>query len=575
MDVAIGLVIFNPSKSKRILMNYLYTVNHLQNLPVYTLELAFEDRVHEIPASKTVFHVRSNSYMFHKERMCRVLETRIPKKFKKIVFMDADLFFSTPEWYSQMSKKLDDFEVVQGFEVAHWLDLSYKYINRTRYTTYFNKTNVYTHIYHPGFIWGFQRKWYNKVGFYDYGISGSADVLSCCQFLRYTNGLDDSARPEGLRKTFLEYFNLPAPTVSYLEKVRIFHLYHGSVVNRNYCLRHEIFKNENDIPSLLYLNNDGIYEWKDKKWNYEYIKYFNNRDDNSVDILPNNLIIDRFVENAEFLELGIKSAYWGDGIKYTDVTKYLRDRITTDNIYLASNLFQDHYMDNMFLRIDYEDGRIQIVQPCETFSLMKPQKNLWNFIEKVVFINLDKRKDRLARMKYITQSFGDKAIRFEAIEMSRGEVGATMSHIEVLKFALESGWKNVLILEDDVEWNKFDSGYEMLEKFANEPYDVIMLGASQIQHDNHKVISAKTAASYLVNGHYIPKLLANMKEGLEKLIRSKIPYLDDKENPLDQYWNTLQIEDNWRIVSPSLLYQVQDYSDIEKKIIDHRHWSNL
>lgn len=578
MDVAIGLVFFNPAKSKRILMNYYYTLNRLQNLPVYTLELAFKDEKHEIPSSKTVFHVRSNSYMFHKERMCRVLETKIPKKFKKLVFMDADLFFSTPDWYSQMSKKLDDFDVVQGFEMAHWLDLTYKNIITSRPTIVLNTTGTYSHHYHPGFIWAFRREYYNKVGFFDYAVTGSGDVLACSKYLNIHDGAIRMAScPSSFADAYLEYCKGPTPRVSYLEKVRVFHLYHGSEKNRKYRNRHDLLINVEPIQDLLYLNNDDVYEWKDENYSKGMLKIFTERNDDSVDILPKELIVDQFIENIGFHNLNIKSATWGSDSNVIGAKRILTSRIDIENIFVSWNLFPSDpaYGKKKCLKIEYEDGRIQVIQEYETFSVLTPIKTKWNFLEKVVFINLAKRTDRLARMDYITKSFGDKVIRFEAIENIRGEIGATMSHISVLKMALKNKWKNVLILEDDLEWNKFESGYAMLEKFASEPYDVIMLGSSQLQHDNHRVISAKTAASYLVNAHYIPKLLSNFEEGLQKLIKSKIPYLEDKENPLDQHWQSLQTSDNWRVVVPSLLYQETDYSDIEKKVIDHKPWSSL
>ena len=86
-DMAILLVIFNPSMSKRIIMNYLYTVEqfYLQGLPTYTLELVYEGRKPELAASPSVFHVKTNSYMFHKENMIRVLEKKIPQKYQKLL----------------------------------------------------------------------------------------------------------------------------------------------------------------------------------------------------------------------------------------------------------------------------------------------------------------------------------------------------------------------------------------------------------------------------------------------------------------------------------------------------------
>jgi hypothetical protein len=115
-DTAVCFVLFNPAESKRILMNYLYTVNQLtlRDIPWFTMELAFEDKDFEIPEGPNIFRVRSNSYMFHKERMCRILERKLPKRFTKLVFMDADLIFSTNDWYSQMSSMLNTHDVVPG-----------------------------------------------------------------------------------------------------------------------------------------------------------------------------------------------------------------------------------------------------------------------------------------------------------------------------------------------------------------------------------------------------------------------------------------------------------------------------
>jgi len=113
-DTAVCLVIFNPAESKRILMNYLYTVNllTLQEIPWFTMELVFNEKDPEIPVAPNVFHVRSNSYMFHKERMCRVMERKLPSKFTKVVFMDADLIFSKNSWYSDISNLLNTHDVV-------------------------------------------------------------------------------------------------------------------------------------------------------------------------------------------------------------------------------------------------------------------------------------------------------------------------------------------------------------------------------------------------------------------------------------------------------------------------------
>ena len=98
-DIAVGFVLFNPTKSKRIIMNYLYTKNIMekQGIPTFTLELVFNGNVPEVAEDKNVFHVYGNSVMFHKERLCRILETKIPTTYTKILFCDADIIFKEKE----------------------------------------------------------------------------------------------------------------------------------------------------------------------------------------------------------------------------------------------------------------------------------------------------------------------------------------------------------------------------------------------------------------------------------------------------------------------------------------------
>ena len=61
-DLAVGFVFFNPMKSKRMLMNYLYTVEMMKaaKIPTFTLELV----LHE-PEIFDEIHVTGSSIMYH------------------------------------------------------------------------------------------------------------------------------------------------------------------------------------------------------------------------------------------------------------------------------------------------------------------------------------------------------------------------------------------------------------------------------------------------------------------------------------------------------------------------------
>jgi glycosyl transferase family 25 len=186
---------------------------------------------------------------------------------------------------------------------------------------------------------------------------------------------------------------------------------------------------------------------------------------------------------------------------------------------------------------------------------------MWEFIDKIVYINLDKRPEKNEHMKKIVCIFpSEKVIRFSAIEWNPGNVGCTKSHIEVMKMAIDNKWKNVLILEDDVVWNRFESGYILLEKLASQEYDVIHLGPSMPNYDvsTLRLFSGSCTSSYLVNGDYIPKLLSNFQEGLDLLVETK----SDKY-PCDVHWTSLMKTDKWYLCNPCLMYQQESYSDID------------
>lgn len=269
-------------------MNYLYTANEFrrQGLPVYTLELCFDE-----PELSDSIVVRGNSHMFHKERLCRILETHVPAHFKKIAFLDADILFDSTSWYRRTSKLLDSHDVVQPFEHADWLDLTYREVMTTRKSAVLMKGTVWDWRYHPGFAWAFRREWYRKVGFYDWAITGSADTLSAAAWLRKTFPLGFKSLPDSLKPSYTEYLKHPAPRITYLKDSRVSHLYHGSRENRKYVERHSILDNCIDIRELLFTNKDGVYEWVHPfVWNPKLLDYFEKRNDDDISYESNDFV---------------------------------------------------------------------------------------------------------------------------------------------------------------------------------------------------------------------------------------------------------------------------------------------
>lgn len=278
-DMAVCFVFFNPARSKKMVMNYFYTIEKLKlaDIPYYTMELLFDD--HE-PEIKDAIHVRSKSVLFHKETLCSLLEKRVPRSFPKLLFLDADVIFGHPGWYTEVSRLLTTYEVVQPFSSCVWLDSTYTKLVQTRLSVaYMNRTNPYNHNYHPGFAWAFQRKWFRDIGFYKEGITGSGDTMSTAAWMgiKFPRGYVH----QSLVASYEDYSRMARPNLA-CSTGTIYHLWHGSAKNRKYVDRHRILDGVRDVRSILETNKDGVLELTDRDVDRKMREYFASREDDGI-----------------------------------------------------------------------------------------------------------------------------------------------------------------------------------------------------------------------------------------------------------------------------------------------------
>lgn len=278
-DMAIGLVFFNPAKSKRMLMNYLYTAEKLKRakLPFYTLELVYGQAEPEITDA---FHYRAKNALFNKEQLCSLLERRMPWRYSKVLFMDADLVFTSSTWYADTSKQLATHQVVQPFASAVWLDVTYTKSTLERSSVvYMDKNKNYDHVYHPGFAWAFKRSWFRKYGFYEYAITGSGDTLSTAAWMgvEFPKGY---LKPAFVR-SFADYRRMPKPSMS-CTAGKVYHLWHGTHKNRKYVDRHQIVDGILDVQKIVRPNWSGVFEVTDKAVAAKLQEYFTQREDDGT-----------------------------------------------------------------------------------------------------------------------------------------------------------------------------------------------------------------------------------------------------------------------------------------------------
>jgi hypothetical protein len=187
--------------------------------------------------------------------------------------VDADILFSDPSWYQSTSSLLATHHAVQPFEEAIWLEPDNRQI-ATRVECAAKHGPI--EPFHPGFAWAFQRDWYRKYGYYDYAITGGGDATSVAAWFRVKLNREICDFPT--YQNFYTKVGSAKHRIGYI-RGKVFHLWHGSLQNRQYRSRHAILRDVKDIRKIVRINSGGAYELTDARVASEMKTYFENRDD--------------------------------------------------------------------------------------------------------------------------------------------------------------------------------------------------------------------------------------------------------------------------------------------------------
>lgn len=166
-------------------------------------------------------------------------------------------------------------------------------------------------------------------------------------------------------------------------------------------------------------------------------------------------------------------------------------------------------------------------------------------IDHIFYINLDRRPDRRANIESNLTQWGlmHKSERFPAIATTPGCIGCSMSHAACIELSITRGYKNVLILEDDVVADTINLHLDKIpEKWDVILFDYNLKSEQAYENPNFgRVEKAGLTSAYLVNEHYMKILRDNIIEGIPKLQSTGMHW----HYAVDVYWNSLQKRDMW------------------------------
>jgi hypothetical protein len=281
-------VSFNPA-------GYLNRYSHLesfsenvrrQGIKLLAIELAFDDQpflVREEVADK-VIRLRSTSVLWQKERLLNIALDALPLHCDKVAWLDADILFENEAWVSETSALLNRYVVVQPFDVACWLargipsipaaDQTDAIATTRRGAANLRMSRPALGLGHPGFAWAARRSLLAKHGFYDRFILGSADIAMFWAISRSTDTwtvrewLDRHCSTELARdyRNWAEgVFADVAESYSWTPG-RVFHLWHGDDLNRQYASRLHILTEAGfDSRTDIALDQHQCWQWSSDK----------------------------------------------------------------------------------------------------------------------------------------------------------------------------------------------------------------------------------------------------------------------------------------------------------------------
>jgi len=194
------------------------------------------------------------------------------------------------------------------------------------------------------------------------------------------------------------------------------------------------------------------------------------------------------------------------------------------------------------------------------------------------YINLNSRVDRKLHVEQQLDLLGirDNVKRFNAILNINGRIGCSLSHLKCIQMAKEQNMECVLIVEDDISFLLPEEFVENVNKFLSNPenkWDVLLLAGNNLppfttnDEVSIQVSHCQTTTGYIVKNHYYDTLIANIKEGVAKLMKNPEHHY---YFAIDKYWLHLQKQHRWMLLIPLIVVQRPDYSDIEKRHTDYQ-----
>lgn len=309
--------LFNPIRYKSRWKLYERFVQHVTDAgaKLVTVEAAFGERAFVAPhvddrAPRPRDHqhvqVRTSHELWLKENMLNIGVSRLPHDWKYVAFVDADVFFSRPNWVTETIHALQHYSVVQMFSEAVDLGPEHEIIGKHRGFAWCHLNGVEPppahtyygaikadgiHKWHPGWAWAFRRDAFDHLGgLIDFAILGAADNHMAKALIHTAADSIHPAVHPNYRKMVLEWEKRAdkhiRQNIGYVSGL-LQHGFHGPKGNRGYWSRWKILTdNKFDPETDIKRDWQNLYQLTDKNFKLRdgVREYFRSRNEDSLEI---------------------------------------------------------------------------------------------------------------------------------------------------------------------------------------------------------------------------------------------------------------------------------------------------
>jgi hypothetical protein len=286
----------NCKSRYKLFIDFVERYNNIKAVRLCIIEAKIHGTEFQLPNTfKNIFKhigITLNGPIWIKESIINVVIKSLPKKWKYVAWIDADITFLNKNWVNDTISTLQTADIIQLFQTcvnmgpsneAFKIDKSFCYMYKTQLHEW--RKDAKYGFWHSGFAWACTHKAYDAMGgLIDYGILGAGDHHMSLALIGKVNYSHPGNIHENYKKKLLEYQENCLKNKLVLGYVpgTIIHHWHGRLEDRKYIDRWNILtKNKYDPLTDIYYTHSGYiqYTHKGKRFIEEISKYFRERNE--------------------------------------------------------------------------------------------------------------------------------------------------------------------------------------------------------------------------------------------------------------------------------------------------------